>query len=102
MDEDFVIGLEKFLDGFVNKTSLQKALSMPSLLWGWTDKKNFSHGWLIGFLEGISFVHFIDEYHRMPDVEEEERLLKIVQKYSHKINEMIQREFELSIIEKSN
>ena len=101
IDENFFSKMEKFVDGLVTKAQLEKASSEQSSSWGWTDQKNFSHGWFVGFLEGVCYTHFAETFDREPNVEEDARLVEMIRKQRFKIKDMIEREFDLSILQKN-
>jgi hypothetical protein len=100
INEDFFSGLDNFLEGFMGKASKKNAQSQQSSTWGWSDQKNFSHGWFVGFLQGACHTYFMQTFDREPDVEEEAKLIDVVRKQRFKIKEMMDREFDLAIIEK--
>ena len=100
INEDFFSGLDNFLDEFMYKASKKNAQSQQSSTWGWSNQKNFSHGWFVGFLQGASHTYFLQTFDREPDAQEEAKLIEIVRKQRFKIKEMIDREFDLAIIKK--
>jgi hypothetical protein len=91
--------LTKLIEVFVTNSSLAKATSEHSYIWGWDDQKNFSYGWFVGFLEGICIVDFINTFNRKPNVDEEFEIVTLVRKYCYKIKELVDRKFELAIIQ---
>lgn len=99
VDEEFFSRIESFVNGLMTKSQLQKASAEQSSCWGWTDQKNFSHGWLVGFLEGVCYTHFAETFDREPDIDEDAKLVDLIRKQRHKIKEMIEREFDLAIIQ---
>jgi hypothetical protein len=53
----------------------------------------------VGFLEGMCLIHFINTFNRKPNEEEESEMVVLVRKYCYKIKEMVDRKFELTIIQ---
>ena len=98
LDQDFILRLTKLIGEYVTNSSLEKASSEQSC-WGCDDQKNFSHGWFVGFLEGICLVHFINIFKRKPNEDEESEMVTVVKEHCHKIKEIIDRKFELTIIQ---
>jgi hypothetical protein len=99
LDQDFILRLTKLIEEYVTNSSLEKASSEQSYVWGSDDQKNFSHGWFVGFLEGMCVVHFINTFNRKPNEEEESEMVVLVRKHCYKIKEMVDRKFELTIIQ---
>lgn len=99
LNQDFILMLTRLIGDYVTNSSLEKASSEQSSYWGYDDQKNFSHGWFVGFLEGMCLVHFINTFNRKPNEDEESEMITLVRKYCYKIKEMVDRKFELTIVQ---